>query len=117
MFVGHVHYYNRYVPYNAVTGQADRASVSSDGRTYSNPAYMTTIVTGASGDREDDDACGSMSFSYVCSENYGWGVFQALNATHATWDFHTVKGDGPGPKDFADHLTIIQTNHGPRRSM
>jgi hypothetical protein len=115
MFVGHVHYYNRYVPYNAVTGQADRASVSSDGRTYSNPAYMTTIVTGASGDREDDDACGSMSFSYVCSENYGWGVFQALNATHATWDFHTVKGDGPGPKDFADHLTIIQTNHGPRR--
>jgi hypothetical protein len=85
-----VHYYNRLLPYNAVTGDIDSASVSADGNTYTNPKYMVTIVTGASGDIEGDDGCGKDERpSQTCSENYGWGIFTPTNATHATWDFHT----------------------------
>ena len=69
---------------------------------------MVTIVTGASGDIEGDDGCGKDARpSQTCSENYGWGIFTPLNATVATWDFHTVNPDGPGPKDYADSLTIV----------
>ena len=39
-------------PYDAVTGDIDTASVSADGSTYTDPKYMVTIVTGASGDIE-----------------------------------------------------------------
>jgi acid phosphatase type 7 len=116
-FVGHVHYYNRYYPINPVTGDIDKASVSADGSTYTNPKFLVNVVTGASGDREDDDKCKSGDAnSYTCSENYGWGVFQALNATHATWNFHTVRADGAGPADYSDSLTIVQMNHGPRQA-
>ncbi len=95
----------------------DKACISADGSTYTNPKYLVNIVTGASGDREDDDKCNSGDAnSYTCSENYGWGVFQALNATHATWQFHTVRADGPGAKDYSDSLTIVQMNHGPRQA-
>ena len=40
-----------------------------------------------------------------------YGLFTALNSTHATWTFKTVQPDGNGPKDYSDALTIIQTNH------
>jgi hypothetical protein len=74
LFVGHVHYYNRYMPYDSVTGDVDTASVSADGSTYTNPKYMITIVTGASGDRELDSSCkDNVSPSYTCSQNYGYG--------------------------------------------
>jgi acid phosphatase type 7 len=117
-FVGHVHYYNRYYPIDPVTGDIDKASVSADGSTYTNPTHLVSVVTGASGDKEGDDPCfGPLDpHSYTCSANYGWGVFQALNATHATWNFHTVKPAGFGPKDYSDSLTIVQMNHGPRRA-
>jgi len=191
LFCGHVHYYNRYLPYDAVSGQTDNASVSPDGSVYTNPKYMVNIVTGASGDVEADDSCNGSDGrpSFACSENYGcvaawgrpprravrrcvpptatgrrprraanrdgppaatgrppraaaarrrspraapppaavatahpsarippprprrYGFYTALNATHATWSFKTVKADGPGPKDFSDALTIINTNH------
>ncbi len=112
LFCGHVHYYNRYEPYDPMTQAIDSASVSADGSTYTDPKYLVTIVSGASGDIEGDDGCGADSAlpSRACSENYGWGIFSPLNATHATWNFHTVKSDGPGPQDFADSLTIIQSS-------
>jgi hypothetical protein len=44
-------------------------------------------------------------------ENYGYGFFQALNATVATWDFKTIVAN-KGPKDYTDHLTIVQTGRG-----
>ena len=47
---------------------------------------------GASGDIEADDKYVKESPGFTGTENYGWGVFTALNATHATWDFHTVEG-------------------------
>lgn len=99
------------MPYLPTTGQVDTASVSSDGSTYTDPKYMVTIVTGASGDIEGDDKYTKESPSYTGSENYGWGIFSPVNATYATWDFHTVKADGGGPANYADHLTIIQHSH------
>ena len=111
-----MHYYNRYVPFNSVTLQADEASVSADKKTYTDPKYMITIVTGASGDHELDDKCSGVDLiiSATCSQNYGYGFFTAVNASHATWSFKTIKADGPGPADYSDSLTIVQSNHGPR---
>ena len=43
-----------------------------------------------------------------------YGFFTAINASHATWSFKTIKADGPGPADYSDSLTIVQSNHGPR---
>ena len=43
-----------------------------------------------------------------------YGFFTAVNASHATWSFKTIKADGPGPADYSDSLTIVQSNHGPR---
>lgn len=108
LFVGHVHYYNRYMPFDPMTNDVDTACVSADGSTYLNAKYMTTIVTGASGDREKDDKYTKESPSFTGSENYGYGYFTALNATHATWAFKTVKADGAGPADYADKLTWIK---------
>jgi len=60
------------------------------------------------GDREDDSKYTKESPSFTGSQNYGWGIFSALNATHATWNGHTVKADGPGAQDFSDSLTWIK---------
>lgn len=48
-FVGHMHEYRRFVPNYGTLNLTDSASMSPDMHTYSNPAYMTTIVTGAPG--------------------------------------------------------------------
>jgi predicted phosphohydrolase len=37
LFCGHVHYYNRDAPFDAVTNDVDNAAVSADGHTYTNP--------------------------------------------------------------------------------
>ena len=112
IFVGHVHYYNRYLPYDSVTKETDKASVSADGATYTNPMYTVVVVTGASGDREDDSVCkpaDTVAPSYTCSENYGYGSYTAVNSTLATWSFKTVKADGKGPADFADAFRIVRS--------
>jgi len=109
LFVGHVHYYNRFLPYDVVTKEIDQASVSADGSTYTNPKYMTVIVTGASGDHEKDDKYTKISPSFTGSENYGYGLYVAHNASYATWDYKTVKADGAGPANYADSLKWIKT--------
>ena len=96
------------MPFDPITNDVDTASVSSDGSTYYKPKYMTTIVTGASGDREDDNKYTKVSPSYTGTENYGYGVFTATNATHATWAWKTVKADGKGPADYSDKLTWVK---------
>ena len=53
------------MPYDSVTGEVDQASVSADGSVYTEPKYMTVVVTGASGDPEQDD-------KYTVS--WWWGV-------------------------------------------
>jgi hypothetical protein len=37
-----------------------------------------------------------------------YGIFTALNRTHATWSFKTVQADGGGPADYSDYLTIVR---------
>ena len=41
---------------------------------------------------------------------YSYGIFTALNRTHATWSFKTVKADGGGPADYSDYLTIVRAH-------
>jgi hypothetical protein len=161
LFCGHVHYYNRMMPYNPMTQKVDTGAVSADGAVYTNPAYMTTIVSGGAGNHEDEKPYVKASPSYTGMENYGaahgkqlfthtltsthtrarrrrtkptparalappsttaphppstspitgWGIWQALNATHATWDWHTSVPKA-GPANWTDSLTIIQTGRG-----
>ena len=154
LFCGHVHYYNRFIPYDPMTGAIDTGAVSADGKTYVNPKYMTTIVSGGAGNHEDESVYVKTAESYTGMENCalprarvvdcataqrahfsrccqtlthtisarpnpppskpyvdGWGVFQAQNATHATWDWHTTVAN-KGPAGWADSLTIIQTGRG-----
>jgi hypothetical protein len=91
LFAGHWHYYSRYVPYYPVTGQADTACLSADNHTYTDPHFMTMIVSGAPGDVERNDACpGDASIEPLltdCSPAYGYGSFSAYNATHLFWRF------------------------------
>lgn len=128
-----------------MTGAIDTAAASADGKTYTNPRYMTTIVSGGAGNREDESkyvksaesatggeergaAAAAQSFFPSAAlllsprllffpfpsppvSNYGWGLFQAQNATHATWLWHTSVAN-KGPKDWTDSLTIIQTGRG-----
>ncbi len=113
IFVGHVHYYNRDLPYDAVTGNIDYASSNADNSTYTNPRHIVTIVTGASGDKEGETPCveNILPPSVHCDPDYGFGYFQALNATHATWLFRSVKPDWFGPANFTDSLLVIQDGH------
>jgi hypothetical protein len=111
LFCGHVHYYNRYMPFDPMTNAIDTAAVSADGSTYSNPKYMTTIVSGGAGNHEDESHYVKSGASYTGVENYGYGYWQALNATTATWKWHTVVANA-GPKDWSDSLTIVQNGRG-----
>jgi len=102
---------NRYMPYHPMTANIATAAVSADGATYTDAKWMVTIVTGAAGNHEDEKAYVKAPPSYTGVENYGYGYFQALNATHATWDFKTVAAN-KGPQDWADHLTLVQHGRG-----
>lgn len=93
------------MPYNNMTGEVDTASISADGATYTNPKAMTVIITGASGDRESDSPYDKPFPSYTGTQNYGYGLYTAVDAHTATWTFHTVQADNGAP-DYADSLTI-----------
>ena len=51
---------------------------------------MTTIVSGGAGNHEDESKYVKTEISYTGVENYGYGYWQAINATVATWNWHTV---------------------------
>ena len=68
------------MPYDSVTGDVDTAAVSADGSVYTEPKYMTVIVTGASGDIEGDDKYTQESPSYTGTENYGWGIVSSTRS-------------------------------------
>jgi hypothetical protein len=112
LFCGHYHYYARTLPYNSATNQTDTNATNADYSVYTNPSYMTIVVTGASGDREKESACEGHDSAPVvqCSRNYGYGFFTAVNHTHATWTFKSVSPYGHGPKNFTDSLTVIHTD-------
>ena len=112
LFCGHIHYYNRNAPYDAVTKEVDTAAVAgpTNDQTYTNPRFMVNIVTGASGDKEGETPCvvNIASPSITCDPDFGYGVWTALNATHATWKYQSVKQDFFGPANYTDSLTITK---------
>ena len=86
----------------------DTASISADGATYTNPKFPTVIISGASGDREDDSPYDAPFPTQTGTQNYGYGLFTPVDKNKATWSFKTVQADGPGPADYSDSLTIIK---------
>jgi hypothetical protein len=142
LFCGHIHYYLRNLPYgelatpvgappwakttaplltpalpfaDAVTGTIDHASVSGvNSSIYTNPKYMVNIVTGASGDKEGETPCvvDILPPAVTCDTDFGYGLFSAINHTHATWSFTSIATDWPwSTTNYTDSLTIIQYNH------
>lgn len=82
--------------------------------TYTNPKYLVNIVVGSSGDKEGETPClvDILPPSVRCSTDYGYGLYTAHNATHASWSFATTATDWPWTTtNFTDSLTIIQNNH------
>jgi len=102
-----------------VTKVADRASVSADGHTYTNPKSVAMIVSGAPGDVERNDACpGDASLRDIvssCTPQYGYGIMTVFNATHVRWDF-TAKPTPIGGRvpvtaqaGYTDFVWIVKT--------
>jgi len=117
LFCGHIHYYNRNLPYDAVTKEIDQACASGPAphdQTYTNPKYMTNIVTGASGDKEGETPCvvNILLPSVTCTADFGYGIWEAINSTHAHWRFASVKPDYIGPANYTDSLMLVQTQRG-----
>ena len=122
LYAGHWHYVERYFPNYPTTGDVDKACVSSDNHTYTNPKYTTMIVSGAPGDVERKDACpGDPSLSHMiptCSSQYGYGTFTVFNSTHMYWQF-TAKPTPIGGKvrrpayreqaGYTDYLWIVKS--------
>jgi hypothetical protein len=110
----------RYLPYNPVAGEADHTAVSDDSFTYTNPKYVTMIVSGAPGDVERNDACpGDPSLKPItpaCTSSYGYGIFTVFNASHIYWEF-TAKPTPIGTTrpvfrsqaSYSDHLWVVKT--------
>ena len=101
------------MPYDAVTKATDTASISGpkNNQVYTNPKYLVNIVTGASGDKEGETPCvvNVLPPSVTCTADYGYGVWTAVNATYATWEFASVKPDYIGPANYTDVATFIKT--------
>ncbi len=113
VFCGHLHQYNRQIPYNPVTNETDKESVSADGATYTNARFFTTIVSGAAGNHEGNNLfnkTGDAPFpTYTGSGNYGYGLYTALNGTHAAWTWKTVKQFKTEKANYTDSLTWVRT--------
>lgn len=111
-FVGHWHQYTRYPPIDSRNGtmKVDMASVSADKSVYTNPKYPVLVVTGAPGDGEVNPRTCTEENQILCSGNYGYGLAQAVNATHFHWTWNTTVpvAGSPDPK-FADDLWIVKT--------
>ena len=88
---GHWHYFERYLSYSVPGKVADTACMSEDNHTYTGCAYPISIVSGAPGDVERNDACpGDPALSGIvvaCTPQYGYGTLAIHNTTHAFWNF------------------------------
>lgn len=90
--------------------KVDMASVSADKSVYTNPKYPVLVVTGAPGDGEVNPRTCTEENQILCSGNYGYGLAQAVNATHFHWTWNTTVpvAGSPDPK-FSDDLWIVKT--------
>lgn len=122
-FCGHWHYYGRFFPLSSATGklQVDTAASSADNQTYTNPKFPVGIVTGAPGNREVNPArcplpAGAAPVN-ANSCNYGYGILNLVNASHAHWVWSTTSpvSGGVNPT-YVDDFWLVQSSHG-RRSL
>ena len=92
-FAGHFHYYERYLSFSVPAGAADTACMAAggDNHTYTRCAHPISIVSGAPGDVERNDACpGDPSLGKIvvtCTPQYGYGTLAIHNSTHSYWSF------------------------------
>lgn len=122
LFVGHQHEYRRWIANYGTRGLIDVAAASPDLATYTDPKYLVSITTGAPGNQEvQPAACGGPTPSdptnptAACSRNYGYGLLQFENTTHANWTWKTSVPHAGSPDPFyKDVFTLIVHNHGPR---
>ncbi len=47
--------------------------------------------------------------SATCTADFGYGVWTAVNATYARWEFQSIKPDYIGPANYTDVATFIKT--------
>ena len=117
-FCGHVHSYRRWLPFNPMTNVYDKAAANKDASVYTNPRAVVPIVTGAAGCQEPPAAhCNNdpKSTSPSSCGNYGFGILEIANATHAHWTWNTtVPLNGSSAPKFSDDLWVIVDKHGPR---
>jgi hypothetical protein len=114
LFCGHAHLYTRFLPFNPITNETDTASVSADGTTYTNARFMTTIVAGAAGNHEGNNLFNKTGDdrlpAFTGVGNFGYGLFSALNATHATWTWKTIRQFKSEPANYTDTVTWVRTS-------
>ena len=113
------HYYGRFFPITSATGTpgklaVDRASVSADNNTYTDPKYMVGIVSGAPGDIEvNPPTCsvGPLDIHAANAQtcNYGWSKLQAINSTHLHYTFKSTKANDK-PVNFTDNFYIVRSS-------
>ena len=133
---GHIHQYQRSLPVypnaNNGTGAVDTATATNSGTpgapaaVYTNPAYMTMVVTAAPGDQEVNRrrrrraaAARTPDLGVQAeSSNYGFSLLNVVNATHLHWTFKTavphINATYPA---FTDDLWLVVDSHGPRTNL
>lgn len=134
-FVGHIHTYARDAPEypnaNNGTGAVDMACVGNNTGnstnievTYTNPKFMTLIVSGAPGDQEVNrrrlhaPAAGAPNHQLSGTNNYGFSMLTIVNATTLHHRFETavphVNSTNP---TYTDDLWLVVDSHGPRKNL
>jgi hypothetical protein len=137
-FAGHIHYYARFLPEypNAANGtgvvdkncsSANQGNVTNPVGTYTNPLYMTTIITAAPGDQEVNAKKGAPAvaaplnasvITVTSTNNYGYGFLTICNETTLHWRFETaVPHVNSSAPHYTDDFWLIVDNHGPRNSL
>jgi hypothetical protein len=122
---GHLHYYARYWPMcgNVALNESHGQTTSQ----YTDPGWITQIVSAACGSAEDLTPAVSHPSGVVSSttQHYGLGILQAVNASHLHWqwsteliDKYTTARERFGASDapystFHDELWLVKTRHGP----
>ena len=135
-FMGHIHYYSRNLAQypNAANGtgavdhncsSANLGNATNPVATYTDCAYMTTIITAAPGDQEVNRRralahapVDAPSIGVTSTNNYGYGFMTIESATTLRWRFETavphVNSTAP---HYTDDLTLIVNHHGPRTNL
>ena len=131
-----MHYYARDAPEypNAAngTGAVDLACMNNNlgnatnpAALYTNPHFMTTIITAAPGDQEVNrrqlHAAAPLragQHGVTSTNNYGYGLMTVINATHLHWRFETaVPHVNSTNAKYTDDLTLVVESHGPRNNL